>query len=303
MTKKQIAFTLIELLVVIAIIGILSGLIIVTMSGITKSANIAKSKVFSNSLRNALIMNLVSEWKFDDVSGTTAVDSWSGGNNGTLVGFSSTAAGYGDANASGWMSSTNCISGTCLKFGGQANYVDIGNKSIFDFGLSNFTVATWIKVLLNNQASGIIAKTNNIGGNDGWYLCMAGNNKYAFRVGNGTTRKDAQYDASDTNWHYVVGVRDGDIIVVYYDGIRGVPTVGAGVININSSSYSLSFGQNLNYGYLNGSLDEIRIYNAAVPTSQIKEQYYAGLNKLLANREIVRKEYFERLNNFELSFK
>ncbi|MFA5432941.1 MAG: type II secretion system protein [Candidatus Paceibacterota bacterium] len=32
MTKKQIAFTLIELLVVIAIIGILSGLIVVSMS-------------------------------------------------------------------------------------------------------------------------------------------------------------------------------------------------------------------------------------------------------------------------------
>lgn len=38
------AFTLIELLVVIAIIGILSGLIIVTMSGATNSANDAKRK-------------------------------------------------------------------------------------------------------------------------------------------------------------------------------------------------------------------------------------------------------------------
>jgi len=59
------AFTLIELLVVIAIIGILSGLIIVSMNGITNSATVAKAQVFSNSLRNALMMNLVSEWKFD----------------------------------------------------------------------------------------------------------------------------------------------------------------------------------------------------------------------------------------------
>jgi prepilin-type N-terminal cleavage/methylation domain-containing protein len=53
----SIAFTLIELLVVIAIIGILSGLIVVTMNGVTQKANIAKAQVFSNSLRNALMLN------------------------------------------------------------------------------------------------------------------------------------------------------------------------------------------------------------------------------------------------------
>ncbi|MDD5569203.1 MAG: prepilin-type N-terminal cleavage/methylation domain-containing protein [Candidatus Pacebacteria bacterium] len=40
------AFTLIELLVVIAIIGILSGLIIVGMSGATQKATIAKRRLF-----------------------------------------------------------------------------------------------------------------------------------------------------------------------------------------------------------------------------------------------------------------
>ena len=45
---KQLAFTLIELLVVIAVIGILSGLIVVSMSGVTNKATIAKAQVFSN---------------------------------------------------------------------------------------------------------------------------------------------------------------------------------------------------------------------------------------------------------------
>jgi prepilin-type N-terminal cleavage/methylation domain-containing protein len=56
------AFTLIELLVVIAIIGILSGLIVVSMSGVTQKANIAKAQVFSNSLRNSLMLIIVGEW-------------------------------------------------------------------------------------------------------------------------------------------------------------------------------------------------------------------------------------------------
>lgn len=54
-SNKQ-AFTLIELLVVIAIIGILSGLIIVSMNGATNSANDAKRKANLDTIRKALIV-------------------------------------------------------------------------------------------------------------------------------------------------------------------------------------------------------------------------------------------------------
>jgi hypothetical protein len=40
--------------------------------------------------------------------------------------------------------------------------------------------------------------------------------------------------------------------------------------------------------------DDVRIYNAVIPISQIKEQYYAGLNKLLANGAITKDEYLLR---------
>ncbi|MFA5013406.1 MAG: prepilin-type N-terminal cleavage/methylation domain-containing protein, partial [Candidatus Paceibacterota bacterium] len=56
MAKKSLrAFTLIELLVVIAIVGILSGLIIVTMSGATNSATDAKRKTAISGLAKALM--------------------------------------------------------------------------------------------------------------------------------------------------------------------------------------------------------------------------------------------------------
>ncbi|MFA5431278.1 MAG: type II secretion system protein [Candidatus Paceibacterota bacterium] len=107
------AFTLIELLVVIAIIGILSGLIVVSMSGVTEKANIAKSQVFSNSLRNSLMINTVSQYNFNDISdakiGTNPVaadikDSW-GSNNGTSVGGNPIIRGGSD-----------CVTGKCMEF-------------------------------------------------------------------------------------------------------------------------------------------------------------------------------------------
>jgi len=54
--KKQNSFTLIELLVVIAIIGILAGIVIVSMAGATNSANDARRKADINQLVNAIMI-------------------------------------------------------------------------------------------------------------------------------------------------------------------------------------------------------------------------------------------------------
>ena len=48
-----------------------------------------------------------------------------------------------------------------------------------------------------------------------------------------------------------------------------------------------------------GKEDEVRIYNAIMPTSQIKQQYYAGLQQLLVNKEINGGEYDQRIAELE----
>ena len=142
-TRLQIGFTLIELLVVIAIIGILSGLIITTMSGATESARIAKLKVYSNSVRDTLGANLVSEWKFDGsgkLDGETASavyvkDTW-GNNTGTISGTPKVYSG------------SSCVSGSCLNFNGSTDFIDYGDPTdnSLDFGVGvSFTISAWMK--------------------------------------------------------------------------------------------------------------------------------------------------------------
>lgn len=282
MGKKQIAFTLIELLVVIAIIGILSGLIVVTMNGVTEKANVAKSQVFSNSLRNALLINLVSEWKLDDGSGTGAIDSWSSGNNGLLVNFIDVSVKYGDSHDSGWMSSSNCIVGTCLRFDGSDDFIQINEKTYsLDTGL---TFSFWAKKDIEHNGR-ILGNTG--GGNYRRLIFLDRSTLYLETDTDGDSCSGNP--THDTGWHYYV-ITAFSKIAKFYEDTRNI-TANQGVINGNITLNAIS-GGSFNF---NGLLDEIRIYNAVVPVSWMEENYYFGLNSLLISGGIDEKEYLSRI--------
>src|SRR5574344_2332815 len=120
---KNKSFTLIELLVVIVIIGILAGVIIVSTSSSISKANIAKVKVFENSIQNELGANMVSRWKLDEIiSTTTTPDAW-GNNTGTLV------------NGPVLKLEAECVTGKCMYFNrGIASHISILDKPEFNFG-------------------------------------------------------------------------------------------------------------------------------------------------------------------------
>ena len=292
------AFTLIELLVVIAIIGILSGLIVVSMSGVTQKATIAKAQVFSNSLRNSLMTNIIAEWKIDEGSGVTANDTWGGLNNGTLTGFTDTTVGYGDNNTSGWMSSSNCISETCLKFNGSSTYITCGTNTVLN--VSSITVSAWIKTGNSIPAdwATIIAKGNQGNNNHFWLNYRTGH--FMFEYGNGTTRTSAVYNITPTinTWYHIVGTYTSGSGYLYVNGDKGAQNTGL-TGNLGSNALALIIGR-CSYAtsyYWNGLIDDVRIYDTAIPTSQIKEQYYAGLNSLLSSNQITEKEYLSGINS------
>ena len=283
------AFTLIELLVVIAIIGILSGLIVVSMGGMTQKATIAKAQVFSNSLRNSLMLNLVSEWKFDGVTGTvgstlvdgtTVADSWSA-NNGTTYG--------GPVLKSG----SDCVSGQCLSFDGVDDYFSVNNSTNIKsaFGTESFTIGLWLKTTQSGVVSELLWRY------DPGFLLRLNSivNFYAFD-GTTTINPSTIKNVNDGFWHYVVLVRDKSISKVTYFLDAAKDNSINDTTNDFSNNNMLFFGRRYNYSWYSGFIDDIRIYNSATPISQIKEQYFAGLNSLLVNGSISKTEYKNRIN-------
>jgi|WetSurMetagenome_2_1015567.scaffolds.fasta_scaffold325316_1 prepilin-type N-terminal cleavage/methylation domain-containing protein len=298
MTKKQLAFTLIELLVVIAIVGILSGLIVVSMNGMTQKATVAKAQVFSNSLRNSLLMNLVSEWKFDDLStavqGSTILDSWKGGNNGTL----STNSDGLDKLKTG----KECISGKCLLLDGTDDYIDFGNPSAL-YPSSDMTISMWLNASSLSTPVDLFGKFNgSVGTVSNWthglYIYTTGN--LGFGIGDGTTNnfRNNFYTISTNNWYNVVidYAASSNIVKFYVNSqyCSGKDLTLSITPRVTTNSYTLG-GSGIASYYFNGYLDDIRFYNAAIPTSQIEEQYYAGLNHLLSTGNIDGAEYQNRL--------
>jgi prepilin-type N-terminal cleavage/methylation domain-containing protein len=274
------AFTLIELLVVIAIIGILSGLIVVTMSGVTSKANIAKGQVFSNSLRNALMLNLISEWKLDG----NANDSW-GSNNGTLNGSPA--------------SFNNCIYGSCYSFDGADDYIYGGNSSLFNFGSSSFTVSAWFKTSSTSASGGSYRTIISFGpwdNNLGWKVSIRNTDGKIQSWWNDVAQTTGATVVNNDNWHNMAYTRSGNTFSLYLDGAQdGTSTFAnplgyTGVYVGVGGHVSVTDG-----GYWSGPIDEIRIYNATIPASLIKERYYADLNNLLVNRKITRDEYLSRI--------
>jgi len=278
---KTKSFTLIELLVVIVIIGILAGVIIVSTSSSIGKANFAKAQAFSNTVQQELLLNLVSEWTFDEGN---AQDSW-GNNDGTVSG-----ATYQNK-ASG-----NCVYGGCYSFDGDDN-IDCGSNESLK-SLKKVTMSFWIKpfsysAVDNLQTLGfrtLYGYTFRLYGDNGIpKVFVASMNRI-----DGVSRYfDLSLSIAPINeFTYLTiffNAEEGKIIVYKNGSLYGSKAVSTGDIVYTGNFY---------IGYLlDGIFDDIRVYNDILTISQIKQEYVAGLNSLLANNNISKEEYDQRLNN------
>jgi len=282
------SFTLIELLVVIAIIGVLSAIVITSISGAITKSRIVRLQVFSDSIRAQLSDSLVSYWSFNEGTGTTAYDQWEG-NNGTLGGDPE------------WKSGGECVSGKCLEFDGN-DYVNCGNKD--SLSPDYITVEAWVKRLEGGEVIVAYGWCGSVG--EGYKLYSYSSKiRFLIYCETGSEITTTGVDWRTDEWLHVVGTYDGSNKKVYLNGviIQNIPksigiikypevlSVGVGAQHIDTAPES----------FFNGLIDEVRIYNSAVSITQIQSQYLAGLDKLLSNGAISKSEYNQRIKELSRS--
>lgn len=283
------AFTLIEAMIAMTIVAILSGIIISGMSEATQSANIAKGKTFSLSLVSSLAANLVSEWEMDRIVTSQTPDTWSK-NNCTLGGTTLPA-----------LQTDGCIDGNCFSFDGSTSYLDCGNDTSLQI-IGDQTIEMWLlpsdltlrRNPYNKAYGGEGTITQEIGGTFNYYWGTSGLNALPYQgVGGGFTVKSG-------NWYHIAVVRNlsaSTKTVRWFFNGKLTSTVTASYASATASAMNLLIGKGYTSPY-SGRIDTVRVYKGAEDFSEIKEHYYAGLNRLLAKKEITREDYFEKIGTF-----
>ena len=92
-------------------------------------------------------------------------------------------------------------------------------------------------------------------------------------------------------WTFLTLIYKNGYLTIYKNGAY-YNTKSVGEINIPLSGSSFLIG-NTNYY---GSIDSVRYYNAAMTYSQIRQNYIAGLDSLLSNGNISKKDYNQKIN-------
>jgi len=220
--------------------------------------------------------SLLGWWKLDEGAGATAVD-WSGhGGHGSFVGEPQWVDGY---------------QGSALEFSG-GQHIDCGNDAAA--GVTNdFTLAAWVKMNPGNtgQYLGIGGKLSRLDGSAdymGYALVRHSSNVFRLWVGDGDAaniRGIASSDVTyaDTDWHHVAGVREGQINMLYVDGVR---QAAGNATNFVPSDLFFQIGRQYSntatQRQFNGTIDDVRVYNKALTDAEIAE-VMRGDTKLASN--------------------
>ena len=219
--------------------------------------------------------NLLLYYKFNETSGTTADNAeGTAGYDGTLNGSMTT----GD-----WVTSPAFFGPKyCLDFDGTNDYVDCGDV---DHATDVITLEAWVYLNASVSDYGRIISKSETGSLTVSACCFTlnFNNSTQPEFSIDGTRITSPTAVSTTQWHHIAGTYDknagSDQMKLYVDGeLVGTNTKSTDIPN---SAHELTLGAGYagivgNY-YLNGRIDEARLWDRALPIEEIRENMCKSL--------------------------
>ena len=207
---------------------------------------------------------LISYWKFDEGSGTIAYDSV-GANHGTIHGAT-------------W---TTGIVGNALSFDGVDDYVEVLNSDDFNFK-DQVSVGMWLN--LNTELNDWGSFVSKIGygypmPGSGWDLRANGSNCLVFTVVTeqnlGNVDYHTAYEIPLNEWVNIIATYDGNFVRVYTNGEKEFESEATGSLINNEENIIL--GSQSGFRFINGIIDDVRLYNRALTEAEIQALYYEGV--------------------------
>lgn len=201
----------------------------------------------------------VAHWKLDETTGTTAVDSENGHDGILTDGPVWEAAGEIDG---------------ALDFDGVNDRIIVNHDSSLAL-TSALTMTAWVK----NQDSSLsstyrIISKEQSGQNDAYWMAISGTTIY---MGIGGNFFAASTTMTTNQWYHLAGTYDdtADEVRIYLDGVLLSTQSTAAVLNANTAN--IQIGNNWqNSKPWNGLLDDVRLYDFALTTTEVGELISSG---------------------------
>jgi hypothetical protein len=198
------------------------------------------------------------------VDNTDLVGYWTG--NGNAKDYS----GYGnDGTLTGGATSTDAVFGKGFEFDGTDDHVDIGDVDAYEFS-SSFTLSVWVKIQDIAGVDTVVSKGG--GGPAGWMLAFDSAEQPYIQ----TNSLSAQGSAiSQDEWHHLVAGYDGTDLFLYVDGSLA-DTQTTALAQHSTKIFSIG-SQNGDNQFLNGSVDEVMLFERELSFMEIQALYSAGI--------------------------
>ncbi len=209
---------------------------------------------------------LVGWWKFDESSGTTAIDSSGHGNNGTM---------YSSSTPTLLTTASGCKLGRCLSLDGTDDYVGTSHTSSLQF-YNTGTFSLWYKGPLSSSGSRQIIgyeKDSHGDYSQGFALMRNGDHMRVYWKSGGEVVDINQFFLEDETWVHISFVNNNGSIQLYKDGSLVGNGTSSGALTVND--FSIMIGGAITSYFVSGSIDDVRIYNRALSASEIEAIYNA----------------------------
>ena len=204
--------------------------------------------------------SLVGYWSFDEGQGTVVYDQSGSGNDGTING------------APLWIEGPF---GKALQLNGTSDYVDCGNAESLNI-TDKVTLSAWVKTVdAGEPAEGQLGGQNHYVSKSNSYQMKHRTNLLIFAIWDGgpyATRISID-NSFNGEWHHVVGTYDGSVLKQYVDGKLEGEASHEGSIDLNEWNVEIGKCPGNETQYLNGGIDEVRIYACDLSALQVRDLF------------------------------
>ena len=201
---------------------------------------------------------IVSYWRLGEASGSTVCDS--------------VGANPGSYQAGTTLGQPGAIQGdadTSVHFDGATGAANIPSDPSLNVG-DRFTIEAWVKRERTGVTETIASKQNN-----GWLLEFNDTNQLTLRKSTVADVVSSTSTVTDTGWHYVAATKDGSSVHLYIDG-KDVSGPVLSPQTMADNTQTLEIGDSINSSYLQGTIDEVALYNIALAANVIANHYATG---------------------------